>query len=93
MKAEQVTRRQARVLHARVSEMRMYLCRLRSRMTKRGFVPDDPLFELVKKAEQAIGELYVDLDVRRREAPLSVPEQVQTPWLEQKSARKRHDRR
>jgi hypothetical protein len=56
-------------------------------------VPDDPLFELVQKVEQAIGELYVDLDVRRREAPLGVPEQVQTPWLEQQSARKRHDRR
>jgi hypothetical protein len=93
MKDEQVTRLQARVLHARVSGNADVLYRLRSRMTKRGVLPADPLFELVQKAEQAIGEMYVDLNVRRRESPLSVPEPQHTPWLEQKSARKRHDRR
>jgi hypothetical protein len=93
MDAEQVTRRQARIIHARVAEMRMYLHRLHQRMVKRGFNPGDPLLEFVRNAQQAIGELYVDLEIRKREGPVSVPESKHTPWLEQKSARKRHDQR
>jgi hypothetical protein len=59
MNCDQVTRRQARTIRARVAEMRMYFCRLRTRMTHRGFLAEDPLFVLVQTAEQAIDELYV----------------------------------
>lgn len=93
MNCEQVTRRQARTIRARVAEMRMYFYRLRTRMTHRGFHPDDQLFALVQTAEQAIDELYVDLDTRVHEGPVSLPQPKKTSWLEQRSARKQHDRR
>ena len=93
MDSKQVTRRQARTIKAMVEPFRQYLYRLRTQMTHRGFVPGDPLLELVKSAELAIVELYVDLEIRTREGPASVPEPKQTVWLDQRSARKRHDRR
>lgn len=93
MNADQVTRRQARAIRSRVADMRQYFFRLRTRMVQRGFQSDDPLFALVEQAERAVDELFVDLEIRVREGPVSVPEPTQTPWLEQRSARKRHDRR
>ncbi|MGD9632343.1 MAG: hypothetical protein AB7G28_14155 [Pirellulales bacterium] len=93
MNAEEVTRRQARAIKSKVEPFRQYLYRLRTRMAHRGFTPGDELFELVKSAELAVGELFVDLEVRTREGPTAEPEPIETPWLEQKSARKRHDRR
>jgi hypothetical protein len=93
MDSNEVTRRQARVIMARVGPMRDYLFRLRSRMEQRGFTREDRLFALVKAAELAIGELYVDVEFQMRCGPVEVPPQKRTAWLEQKSARKRHDRR
>jgi hypothetical protein len=93
MNADEVTRRQPRTIRARVEEMRKYFYRLRTRMAQRGFDPSDPLFVLVKNAELAVGELFVDLEIRTREGPVSIPEARRTEVLDQRSARKRHDRR
>lgn len=93
MNSEQVTRRQARIIQSRVEPFRMYLHELHERMANRGFGPGDPFLKMVKAAQQSVGEMYVYLEIQRREGPTALPENKTTPWLEQKSARKRHDRR
>jgi hypothetical protein len=89
MDSSQVTRRQAQAIKNRVEEMRDYLHRLRVRMAKRGFPPDDPLYALVVAAQQSIGELYMDICGRTYGGPNSTPSAKRTAWLDQRSARKR----
>jgi len=89
MDSSQVTRRQAQAIKTPVEDMRDYLHRLRVRMAKRGFPPDDPLYRLVVEAQQSIGELYMDICGRAYGGPSSTPPAKETPWLEQRSARKR----
>jgi hypothetical protein len=89
MDSSQVTRRQAQAIKSRVEEMRDYLYRLRIRMSKRGFPPDDPLYMLVVEAQQSIGELYMDCCNRAYGGPTSTPPANKTAWLQQRSARKR----
>lgn len=89
MDSSQVTRRQAQAIKSRVEEMRDYLHRLRVRMAKRGFPPDDRLYLLVVEAQQSIGELYMDVCNRAYGGPCNTPPANKTAWLEQRSARKR----
>jgi hypothetical protein len=89
MDSSQVTRRHARSIMAKVEPMRAYLYRLRDRMSRRGFPPEDRLFELMKQAEKAIDELYVDVQLRMRCGPVELPPTDKTAWLDQRSARKR----
>jgi hypothetical protein len=89
MDSSQVTRRQAQAIKVRVEEMRDYLYRLRVRMAKRGFPPDDPLYSLVVEAQQSIGELYMDVCSRAYGGPTITPLPNTTAWLDKRSARKR----
>ena len=73
MNADQVTRRQARAIKSKVEPFRYYLYQLRSRMSARGFAPGDPLFDLVRQAETAIGELFVDIEYRTKCGPVELP--------------------
>jgi hypothetical protein len=93
MDSTQVTRRQARAIHGMVLSMRDYLFKLRRRMADRGFQPDDPLFALVKQAEQAIGELYVDVEFRMKCGPVDLPTRAQVNELEKRTMRKHEQRR
>ncbi len=93
MKADDITRRQAQAIKAKIDPMRDYLYRLRTRMMKRGFQPDDRLYQLVVEAQQAIGELYMDVSARAFGGPISPPADAETAWLDRRSARRRHDRR
>ena len=89
MDSSEVTRRQAQAIKVRVEEMRDYLHRLRVRMAKRGFPPDDPLYVLVVEAQKSIGELYMDVCSRTYGGPTSPPSVNKTAWLDQRSARNR----
>ena len=51
-----------------------YLVRLRSRMEKVGFLPDDPVFLLVAKAQDAVQHLMVELHYRSCRSGVGRPE-------------------
>jgi len=51
-----------------------YLVRLRSRMEKVGFLPDDPVFLLVAKAQDAVQHLRVELHYRSCRSGVGRPE-------------------
>jgi hypothetical protein len=59
MRSDQLTRRQAQALKNKIRPMLGYLSRLKRRMAQKGFPPDDPLWQLASKAEQAMHELHV----------------------------------
>ena len=93
MKADQLTRAQCRAIKAKIESMRDYLHRLRTRMAKRGFPPDDPMYLLVLQAQQGVGELFMDVAARSYSGPIDVPKSPPPNPLDQRSARKHHDRR
>jgi len=93
MNANELTRAQARAIRAQIEPMRDYLYRLRKRMATRGFPLDDPLFVLVVEAQQAIGQLFMDVAARGYSGPIEAPRTRPLNPLDQRSARKRHDRR
>jgi hypothetical protein len=64
MKADNLTRAQYRALKNKIEPMVGYLHRLRVRMQKRGFPPEDPLMELVMKATDAVNLLHADVHCR-----------------------------
>jgi hypothetical protein len=64
MKADDVTRAQARAIFLKVKPTADYLTRLRLRMGKRGFSDGDPLWELVRDAERALHLLRADTECR-----------------------------
>src|SRR5262245_900278 len=59
-KRGRVTHELADRLWAIIRPMLSYLVRLRERMEKGGFVDGDPLFELAKKAEDAVRDLSME---------------------------------
>jgi hypothetical protein len=59
-----LTREQAAAVAKSVGLMLGYLVRLRERMGKVGFLPGDPLYQLVRKAEDALHRLSVELHYR-----------------------------
>jgi hypothetical protein len=61
MNEDNLSRKQAQILKARIESDRNYLYRLRTRMAKRGFQADDPLFAKVVNAQVAMGELAMRL--------------------------------
>lgn len=52
---------QAKRLHEALGPTVGYLSRLQARMEKRGFPPNDPLFQLVGKARDAMQHLCMEL--------------------------------
>jgi hypothetical protein len=58
MSSEDLTKAQAKVIHDALFPGTNYLARLRNRMEKSGFPPDDKLFQLVGKAYDAMRHLY-----------------------------------
>jgi hypothetical protein len=64
MNSSQVTRRQARIVRAKIEPTRNYLTKLRRRMQWRGFTSDDEMMGLVIAAEQALHTLCNDLQLR-----------------------------
>ena len=64
MKADDLTRSQCRALKNKLEPMASYLHRLRVRMQRRGFPPDDPLMQLVNKASQSVHELHGEVFCR-----------------------------
>ena len=73
MESNQVTRRQARTIKAKLQPTLDYVSRLAARMRARGFPPDDQLMALVSNAEQALHELQSDLLIRTLEGPTALP--------------------
>jgi hypothetical protein len=61
MRAEDLTREQARALKNKLQPMLSYLGRLKDRMRRRGFVADDRLLAAVCRAEDAIHALSVEV--------------------------------
>jgi hypothetical protein len=96
---QEVTRRQARIVMAKIEPMLGYLTRLRRRMGSRGFTQDDPLYSLVQHAEQAVQRLRDDLRAREvvelkvaetPERPIEV--NVESPRTLEMRERMRRDR-
>lgn len=92
MNSNDLTRAQCRAIRAKFEPFRDYLYRLRVRMSKRGFPPDDPLYVLVLKAQQSVGELFVDIEFRTKCGPTDAPKPVPFDSLDKRTARK-HERR
>ena len=61
MRSDDLTREQARALKNKLAPMLGYLNRLKKRMARRGFPPDDPLLIEVCRAEDAMHELHVSV--------------------------------
>jgi hypothetical protein len=87
MHSDQVTRRQARTIKARLQPTVDYMTRLAARMRARGFDPDDQLMTLVGNAERALYELQNDLLIRTLEGPTALPEAKRRSPMEVESPR------
>ena len=61
MRAEDLSREQARALKNKLQPMLSYLGRLKDRMRRRGFVGDDRLLAAVCRAEDAMHALSVEV--------------------------------
>jgi hypothetical protein len=61
MRAEDLTRAQARALKNKLGPMVAYLNRLGKRMSDRGFPNDDPMTLLVAAALKAMYELHAEV--------------------------------
>jgi hypothetical protein len=61
MERDDITAEQARQLHERLYGSLNFLTRLKERMERRGFIPDDPLFLLVADAQDAVFHLRMNL--------------------------------
>jgi hypothetical protein len=61
MQRDDITTEQARQLHERLYGSLNFLTRLRERMERRGFEPDDELFLLVSDAQDAVFHLRMNL--------------------------------
>jgi hypothetical protein len=59
MQSKDLTRRQADALSRSIHPKLGYLHRLRTRMEKTGFSIDDPLYQRVSKARDALHDLWV----------------------------------
>ena len=92
MRSDELTRAQCRAIRAKVEPFRDYLHRLRVRMAKRGFPPADPLYRLVLNAQQAVGELFMDVAARGYSGPINTPKPKPFDSLDKRTARK-HERR
>jgi hypothetical protein len=64
MDSEQLSKHQATILRDNISRSLGYLSRLRERMERTHFPPDDELLVLVKNAQDAVQRLWVDLHYR-----------------------------
>jgi hypothetical protein len=73
MQSNQVTRRQARIVKAKLEPTRDYLIKLRQRMGSRGFHSGDELMDLVIAADLAVQNLCNDLVIRSLEGPVAPP--------------------
>lgn len=61
MDRDSLTKEQAKTINASATANLGYLHRLRERMTKAGFPPNDPLLKLVENAYDATQRLFVAL--------------------------------
>ena len=64
MDSRQLKRWQAERMHRALAPGLRYLGRLKSRMEQVGFLPNDPLFLLVRQAYDAMHRLSIDLHYR-----------------------------
>ena len=92
MNSSQVTRRQARIVRAKIEPTRDYLTKLRRRMQQRGFASDDELMGLVIVAELALYSLTNDLQLRVWDGPKESPREP-TPLGKSKRALEIEERR
>ena len=69
---------QAEQINKALFPLANYLVRLRSRMEKVGFLPDDPVFMLVSKAQDAVQHLRVTLHYRSCKSGVGMPESEAT---------------
>jgi hypothetical protein len=61
MDRDSVTKDQAKKINASVQPNLNYLFRLRERMVKKGFPPNDPLMKLVENAYDSVQRLFIEL--------------------------------
>jgi hypothetical protein len=61
MDRNSITKDQAKTLNAAIQPKLAYLYRLRERMTKAKFPPDDKLYCLVERAYDAMHRLFIEL--------------------------------
>lgn len=64
MDSKDLTREQAQAISKSLFRLANYLYRLKSRMEKKGFLPNDELYLKVKAAYDAVFELSIDLHYR-----------------------------
>jgi hypothetical protein len=60
MQSDDLTKNQARALKNKLQPMLGYLNRLKRRMIRKGFPPDDPLLAATRRAEDAMHALHVE---------------------------------
>jgi hypothetical protein len=60
MRSSDLTKTQARALKNKLQPMLGYLNRLKHRMIRKGFPPDDPLLTAARRAEDAMYTLHVE---------------------------------
>jgi len=73
MDSEDLTTEQARKMHESLFRLANYLHRLVARMEKRGFPPNDRLYEHTKKAYNAVCSLCVELHYLSRKNGVGTP--------------------
>jgi hypothetical protein len=64
MRCDELAPAQCRAIQAKVEPFRVCLHRLRVRLARRGFPPEEPLYLLVLNAQRAVGEMFVDVAAR-----------------------------
>src|SRR5262249_8197849 len=80
MNSADITPAQAAIVNKSIRRHLNYLYRLKSRMEKVGFKPDDPLFVKVKAAYDAVFDLSIELHWRYKSCDVTYSDLRTNPW-------------
>jgi hypothetical protein len=69
-----LTRKQAEIVRDQLAPSLRYLSKLQDRLAKVGFPPDDELYQLAKKAHDAVHSLRVEMHYRSCKSGVGRPE-------------------
>jgi hypothetical protein len=92
MRADDLTREQARALKNKLQPMLGYLSRLKRRMMQRGFLDGDPLLDAVVNAANAMHALSVEADYLTMNASKAEKPPTVDPLFTRKSNLRKHEK-
>jgi hypothetical protein len=92
MRADDLTRAQARALKNKLTPMVDYLNRLGKRMSNRGFPADDPAMVLVTNALKAMYELQTEMQCRSIDGKGRADKPPVDPLFARTSAPRKHEK-